>query len=443
MKTRTVESKYEGDTQLRRVWKALAGSDSGDRVCQGGVTVEILAEFERTLQASLQCARKGFIRQCIRRPKCKNKIKERAHLQKLLHRIRLEVTGKRERRRPNKSERSNISALRLGLGSRCCTAKLIRSAVESKMRVKILNNRIELRKDDTNTRTLRLRFAAQPSLKPLILKDNEIDKSPLQDKIVKFWTPIVGDKKETYPKESEEYVPSEDNPADMGSRGCTPNELKNNDLWWSGSDWLTEPFSKWPLDIQLDMQQSSVKLEENKEEKSTVSSNYKVRKQLCDDIMLSTDAETILVKQTQIKIDNNKIQKWNLHRDSNKLYRVHVRLGNASYWKPSLYLPNDDRLTYLLILKCYEQNMHAGVSHTLSLDYMGPTNVDNSTYRKVMVSKVWIALFTCFTTRAIHSELADDLKTNGDENYIINTLGSAPGCQPQEEQCVTKENTLT
>ena len=62
---------YEGDTQLRRVWKALAGSDSGDRVCQGGVTVEILAEFERTLQASLQCARKGFIRQCIRRPKCK------------------------------------------------------------------------------------------------------------------------------------------------------------------------------------------------------------------------------------------------------------------------------------------------------------------------------------------------------------------------------------
>ena len=82
--------------------------------------------------------------------------------------------------------------------------------------------------------------------------------------------------------------------------------------------------------------------------------------------MLSTDAETILVKQTQIKIDNNKIQKWNLHRDSNKLYRVHARLGNASYWKPSLYLPNDDRLTYLLILKCYEQNMHAGVSHTLS-----------------------------------------------------------------------------
>ena len=33
------------------------------------------------------------------------------------------------------------------------------------------------------------------------------------------------------------YVPSEDNPADIRSRGCTPNELKNNELWWSGPEW--------------------------------------------------------------------------------------------------------------------------------------------------------------------------------------------------------------
>ena len=134
----------------------------------------------------------------------KNKIKERAHLQKLLHRIRLEVTGKRERRRPNKSERSNISALRLGLGSRCSTAKLIRWAAETKMRVKILNDRIELRKNDTNRKALRLRFAAQPSLKLLIPKDNETAEGPSQSEIVKFWTPIIGEEKETHPEESDE-----------------------------------------------------------------------------------------------------------------------------------------------------------------------------------------------------------------------------------------------
>ena len=69
-------------------------------------------------------------------------------------------------------------------------------------------------------------------------------------------------------------MPSEDNSVDIGSKRCTPNELKNNELWWSGPEWLTEPHSKWPSDIELDMEQSSVNLEENKGEKSTVSFNY-------------------------------------------------------------------------------------------------------------------------------------------------------------------------
>ncbi|XP_060846330.1 uncharacterized protein LOC132925994 [Rhopalosiphum padi] len=33
-------------------------------------------------------------------------------------------------------------------------------------------------------------------------------------------------------------VKSNDNPADVLSRGCTPNELKNNTLWWHGPVWL-------------------------------------------------------------------------------------------------------------------------------------------------------------------------------------------------------------
>ncbi|CAI6376067.1 unnamed protein product [Macrosiphum euphorbiae] len=34
------------------------------------------------------------------------------------------------------------------------------------------------------------------------------------------------------------HVKSNDNPADVLSRGCTPNELKNNTLWWHGPVWL-------------------------------------------------------------------------------------------------------------------------------------------------------------------------------------------------------------
>jgi len=40
------------------------------------------------------------------------------------------------------------------------------------------------------------------------------------------------------------HVKSQDNPADLISRGCTPNQLKNNILWW-GPAWLKKEKSEW------------------------------------------------------------------------------------------------------------------------------------------------------------------------------------------------------
>uniref|UniRef100_A0A914W323 Peptidase aspartic putative domain-containing protein n=1 Tax=Plectus sambesii TaxID=2011161 RepID=A0A914W323_9BILA len=42
------------------------------------------------------------------------------------------------------------------------------------------------------------------------------------------------------------YVPTQDNPADLGSRGVTVEELRGNALWWSGPKWLLEEEDKWP-----------------------------------------------------------------------------------------------------------------------------------------------------------------------------------------------------
>ena len=36
------------------------------------------------------------------------------------------------------------------------------------------------------------------------------------------------------------YVKSEENPADIASRGCTVQELKNNNLWWHGPIWVKD-----------------------------------------------------------------------------------------------------------------------------------------------------------------------------------------------------------
>ena len=44
------------------------------------------------------------------------------------------------------------------------------------------------------------------------------------------------------------HVKSEDNPADLPSRGLNPSQLKNSSLWWHGPEWLTRPESGWYLD---------------------------------------------------------------------------------------------------------------------------------------------------------------------------------------------------
>lgn len=42
------------------------------------------------------------------------------------------------------------------------------------------------------------------------------------------------------------WVAGEDNPADLASRGVTPHDLINNDLWWHGPKWLKTQPEFWP-----------------------------------------------------------------------------------------------------------------------------------------------------------------------------------------------------
>ncbi|XP_059045891.1 uncharacterized protein LOC131841587 [Achroia grisella] len=42
------------------------------------------------------------------------------------------------------------------------------------------------------------------------------------------------------------HVPTNDNPADICSRGQLPRQLINNSLWWAGPTWLCKPHTEWP-----------------------------------------------------------------------------------------------------------------------------------------------------------------------------------------------------
>ncbi|XP_075157883.1 uncharacterized protein LOC142231149 [Haematobia irritans] len=45
------------------------------------------------------------------------------------------------------------------------------------------------------------------------------------------------------------HVPTSDNPADIGTRGCTASELSSNWLWWHGPKWLSKPIEFWPKSV--------------------------------------------------------------------------------------------------------------------------------------------------------------------------------------------------
>lgn len=42
------------------------------------------------------------------------------------------------------------------------------------------------------------------------------------------------------------HIRTEENPADLGTRGCFPQDLIQNQLWWHGPTWLQQPQHTWP-----------------------------------------------------------------------------------------------------------------------------------------------------------------------------------------------------
>lgn len=48
------------------------------------------------------------------------------------------------------------------------------------------------------------------------------------------------------------HICTEDNPADLGTRGCSSQVLVQNSLWWNGPPWLQQSQNKWPKPKQFD-----------------------------------------------------------------------------------------------------------------------------------------------------------------------------------------------
>lgn len=82
-----------------------------------------------------------------------------------------------------------------------------------------------------------------------------------------------------------QHIDSQNNPADIATRGCSSIELETQNLWWYGPSWLKTPKETWPKQKQFtetSLEQKPVKMlvtttfEDPLERFSTLSRAYRV-----------------------------------------------------------------------------------------------------------------------------------------------------------------------
>ncbi|XP_071055150.1 uncharacterized protein [Onthophagus taurus] len=86
---------------------------------------------------------------------------------------------------------------------------------------------------------------------------------------------------EVLPKNSWKYVPSEENPADDGSRGLFPEELVSSERWWKGPKWLNDDPSNWPSTQSF----NCINKETIKEQKAIIINAINTEPHLLDSLM--------------------------------------------------------------------------------------------------------------------------------------------------------------
>lgn len=316
------------------------------------------------------------------------------------------------------------------------------------------------------------------------------------------------------------YVKSADNPADLVSRGCSPQKLHENRLWFHGPSYLSSHDFKFDFNEKCIMNPILEKVDTENKSSLIISQpgnlqsdqHLDIFKRYADINKLQRILALILRFKHNCQNSHNKIHGFlspqelnnsflyiirhiqkayfqaeinlinankpvktglsSLHPflDKNKVLRVGGRLQNANnitYEKMHpIILPKSNFVTTMIIQREHLRLLHAGAKLVLSslsqvfwlingirevkkvlhkcvkcfrnkavaakqlmgslptpritpsrpfqvtgVDFCGPFDIKVARVRNPMIKKSYIALFVCFSTKAVHVELVSDLCT--------------------------------
>jgi len=324
------------------------------------------------------------------------------------------------------------------------------------------------------------------------------------------------------------HVSTQDNPADLISRGCGADQITNNDLWWEGPHWLTDNSKNW---LKSKINVNAGIIPEAKEKitlliepvNENLIKNYsswnkllrvfsyclrfiKIRVKRLEvigpiQVEELRAAEIAVIKITQsyywsseinglinnsILPNNSKLRNLQPFLE-NGIMRVGGRLKNAlyldQYQRSPILIPQNSTIANLILQNEHEKLMHAGSQAMLAntrlkywiiggrntarhifhkfikcfrfrpvivepimgnlpaerlepcrafkkcgVDFAGPITIKTSLRKRAAVTKGYICIFVCFSTRAVHIELVSDLTSDAFLNALKRFIGRRGVC---------------
>ncbi|XP_033361548.1 uncharacterized protein LOC117239823 [Bombus vosnesenskii] len=220
------------------------------------------------------------------------------------------------------------------------------------------------------------------------------------------------------------HVPTDDNPADLISRGQTPEEFLRPTIWQHGPVWLYQSEGYWPTwaltpQIEVPEQKGAICL-------STNPADYykegilRVGGRLSHSSMTFAQKHPIVLPKSSVTtriIDHE--HKIHMHSGTQAtLYAVRQRYwpvdGRSQVWRAIKGCVRCCRAQPPPVEYVMGNLPEARVTESrpftnVGVDYCGPFHIKEKRDRNRRQIKVYVAIFVCLAIKAVHIELVDDL----------------------------------
>ncbi|UYV76604.1 hypothetical protein LAZ67_14001432 [Cordylochernes scorpioides] len=238
------------------------------------------------------------------------------------------------------------------------------------------------------------------------------------------------------PSHSWFHVPGSENPVDLATRGLTPAQLIDNQLWWQGLHCLQEPSVNSYIDLPPSDELSPETLIE---ERSTILVYHSIVGPMPELLLkYSSWIKTVDIMAFCLRfISNCKSTNKSLKRFlsgseiHNAMVKIIILIKNQEFTQDIGWLRNKgsvlekSNLRFLnpfldgdgilrVVIQIMgelppERVMPSRPFQQVGVDWAGPIITKPMLKRSEKILKTYIVLFICFTTKAIHLEVVSDL----------------------------------